>query len=290
MKVDFISQAIFDDYLYRIITSSLEEDIGSGDHTTLACIPSDALSTARLLVKDNGIIAGIDLAEIIFNQLDASLQITKILQDGNAVRKGDVAFTVYGKARSILIAERTVLNFMQRLSGIATKSQYMQNLVKSTGCKLLDTRKTTPGLRLLEKWAVVIGGAYNHRIGLYDMILIKDNHIDQNGSITKTILKAKEYLLNHHLSLKIEVEIRNFDELNEVLKIKGIDRLLLDNFNTADLSKAVAIVNKQILTEASGNITEDNILDYAKTGVDFISSGALTNSVKSLDLSLKIIK
>ena len=290
MKVDFISQTFFDSYLNRIIASSLEEDIGSGDHTSMACIPADSLLTARLLVKDNGIIAGIDLAENIFHQLDPSLQLIKILHDGDVVRSGDIAFTVYGNARSILMAERTVLNFMQRLSGIAGKAHYMQNLVKSTGCKLLDTRKTTPGLRLLEKWAVGIGGAFNHRIGLYDMILIKDNHIDQNGSITKAVQQAMEYLQKHKLDLKIEVEIRTFDELHEALKIKGIDRLLLDNFNTTDLSKAVAIVNKQIPTEASGNISESNILDYARTGVDYISSGALTNSVQSLDLSLKIIK
>jgi len=290
LKVDFISQNHFNIYLHRIIASSLEEDIGSGDHTSLSCIPDDSALTARLLVKDDGIIAGIDLAEIIFHQLDQSLEITKKNKDGDEVKKGDVVFTVQGNARSILISERTVLNFMQRLSGIATKSNYMQNLIKGTGCKLLDTRKTTPGLRLLEKWAVSIGGAYNHRIGLYDMILIKDNHIDQNGSITKAVQRTKDYLQKHHLLLKIEVEIRTFDELNEALNIKGIDRLLLDNFNISDLAKAVSIVNHKTETEASGNITEENILEYAKTGVDYISSGSLTNSVKSLDLSLKIVK
>jgi nicotinate-nucleotide pyrophosphorylase (carboxylating) len=290
LKIDFISRQQFDTYIYRIVASSLEEDIGSGDHTSLSCIPADSQLTARLLVKDNGIIAGVDLAEIIFHQMDASLQLNKIINDGDIVNKGDVVFTIKGNARSILISERTVLNFMQRLSGIATKSYYMQNLIKSTGCKLLDTRKTTPGLRLLEKWAVGIGGAYNHRIGLYDMILIKDNHIDQNGSITKAVQKTTEYLQKHHLNLKIEVEIRTFDELHEALKIKEIDRLLLDNFSTSDLTKAVSIINKQIPAEASGNITEDNILEYAMSGVDYISSGSLTNSVKSLDLSLKIIK
>jgi nicotinate-nucleotide pyrophosphorylase (carboxylating) len=290
LKVDFISRQQFNSYLNRIIASSLKEDIGSGDHTSLSCIPADSEISARLLVKDSGIIAGIDLAEIIFHHLDASLQLNKIFSDGDVVNKGDIVFTVKGNARSILISERTVLNFMQRLSGIATKSYYMQNLVKSTGCKLLDTRKTTPGIRLLEKWAVSIGGAYNHRIGLYDMILIKDNHIDLNGSITKAVQKTMEYLQKYHLKLKIEVEIRTFDELHEALKIKEIDRLLLDNFNTSDLTKAVGIINKKIPAEASGNITEDNILEYARTGVDYISSGALTNSVKSLDLSLKIIK
>lgn len=290
MKVDFISPPEFYAYLNKIIASSLEEDIGNGDHTSLSCIPSDSTLTARLLVKETGIIAGIDLAEIIFHQLDTDLQITKFYKDGDAVKKGDVVFNVYGNARSILISERTVLNFMQRLSGIATKSNYMQGLIKTTDCKLLDTRKTTPGLRLLEKWAVGIGGAYNHRIGLYDMILIKDNHIDQNGGITKAVQQTREYLHNHNLNLKIEVEIRTFDELNEALQIEGIDRLLLDNFNPTDLAKAVSIVNNQISTEASGNITEDNILEYANSKVDYISSGALTNSVKSLDLSLKIIK
>jgi nicotinate-nucleotide pyrophosphorylase (carboxylating) len=290
LKVDFISRPQFDIYLHKIIASSLDEDIGSGDHTSLSCIPDNSILSARLLVKDNGIIAGIDLAEIIFHQLDAYLHITKTFNDGDVVKKGDVVFTVNGNARSILISERTVLNFMQRLSGIATKSHYMQSLINSTGCKLLDTRKTTPGLRLLEKWAVGIGGAYNHRIGLYDMILIKDNHIDQNGSITKAVQQTRGYLLKNHLDLKIEVEIRTFDELNEVLNIKGIDRLLLDNFNAPDLAKAVAIVNNKIPTEASGNITEENILDYAQTGVDYISSGSLTNSVKSLDLSLKIVR
>jgi nicotinate-nucleotide pyrophosphorylase (carboxylating) len=290
LRVDFTPKIFFDSYLRRIISSALTEDIGTGDHTTLACIPAESLLTARLLVKDNGIIAGIDLAEIIFNQFDGPLQITNILHDGDVVKKGDVAFTVHGNARSILMAERTVLNFMQRLSGIATKAHYLQNLINSTGCKLLDTRKTTPGLRFLEKWAVTIGGAYNHRIGLFDMILIKDNHIDQNGSITKAVQQTKEYLKKNKLDLKIEVEIRTFEELQEVLKIEGIDRLLLDNFTVSDLSKAVAIVNKQIATEASGNITEENILEYARAGVDFISSGSLTNSVKSLDLSLKIVK
>lgn len=290
MKVDFIPQHLFDTYLNRIIASSLEEDIGSGDHTSLSCIPSNSLLTARLLVKDSGIIAGIDLAVIIFHQLDPSLQLTTFYKDGDLVNKGDVVFTVHGNARSILISERTVLNFMQRLSGIATKSHYMQSLISSNGCKLLDTRKTTPGLRLLEKWAVGIGGAYNHRIGLYDMILIKDNHIDQNGSITQAVQRTRQYLKKHQLDLKIEVEIRTFDELREALSIEGIDRLLLDNFNTTDLTKAVDIVKKQIPTEASGNITEENILEYASTGVDYISSGSLTNSVKSMDLSLKIIK
>jgi nicotinate-nucleotide pyrophosphorylase (carboxylating) len=290
LKVDFISQQQFDTYLNRIITSSLEEDIGSGVHTSQSCIPAYSTLTARLLVKDIGIIAGIDLAEIIFHHLDPSLHLTKFFQDGDHVKKGDVAFTVHGNASSILISERTVLNFMQRLSGIATKSHHMQCIINSTGCKLLDTRKTTPGLRLLEKWAVSIGGAYNHRIGLYDMILIKDNHIDQNGSITQAVQRTKEYLQKNQLNLKIEVEIRTFDELHEALNIKGIDRLLLDNFNTTDLAKAVSIVNKQIPTEASGNITEENILEYALTGVNFISSGSLTNSVRSLDLSLKIIK
>jgi nicotinate-nucleotide pyrophosphorylase (carboxylating) len=290
LEVDFISRKKFNAYLHRIIASSLKEDIGTGDHTSLSCIPPDASVSAQLLVKENGIIAGLDLAQIIFHQLDKSLKINKKFKDGDSVKKGDVAFTVHGSARAILSSERTVLNFMQLLSGIATKSHQMQNQIKSTGCKLLDTRKTTPGLRLLEKWAVRTGGAYNHRIGLYDMILIKDNHIDQNGSITKAVKRTKEYLVKNNLNLKIEVEIRTFDELNEALGIDGIDRLLLDNFSTSDLEKAVKIINKRILTEASGNINLENILEYAKTGVDFISSGSLTHSVQSLDLSLKIIK
>jgi nicotinate-nucleotide pyrophosphorylase (carboxylating) len=290
LKVDFIDQDIFNSYLDQIIQNSLAEDIGSGDHTSLACIPEFAPAKAKLLVKDKGIIAGIDLAEKILKAIDTNIILDKKIQDGSKVDVGDIAFILNASSRTILSAERTLLNFMQLLSGIATKTNHFVRLIKDFNCILLDTRKTTPGLRLLEKWAVQMGGGQNHRIGLYDMILIKDNHIDYSGGITQSVQRAKKYLVLNRLNLKIEVEIRNFVELEEVLTLDGIDRLLLDNFSIPDLEKALTKVNNKFQTEASGNINETNIAEYAETGVNFISCGALTHSIKALDLSLKIIK
>ncbi|MEA3494794.1 MAG: carboxylating nicotinate-nucleotide diphosphorylase [Bacteroidota bacterium] len=291
MKVDFVSQDYFDKNISELVKFALKEDIGSGDHTSLSTIPDNSVIEAQLLIKDKGKIAGIDLAEYIFKYVDKNIELNKFFSDGDNAEYGDIAFKVKGKAQSILTSERLVLNFMQRLSGIATKSAYLTGLIKDYPTKLLDTRKTTPGLRFLEKWAVNIGGSYNHRIGLFDMILIKDNHVDYAGSITNAVNLANKYIEKNKLDIQIEVEIRNFDELNEILKLKNIvNRILLDNFTPENLEKAVKIVNKEIITEASGGITEKNIVDFAKTGVDYISSGALTNSVRSLDLSLKIIK
>ena len=290
METLTISREQFDKYLQTLIPSALAEDVGNGDHTSLATIPENKTVTAKLLVKDEGIIAGIELAEIIFNYLDPRISLTLFKKDGDIVKYGDQAFHVIGPAQSILTGERLVLNFMQRLSGIATKTNELVQKIQHTPVKLLDTRKTTPGLRLLEKWAVYTGGANNHRTGLYDMILIKDNHVDYAGGVTQAVNRVKKYLSEKKLELKIEIEIRNLIELDEVLKLEGIDRLLLDNFDTKGLKQAVAIVNKRIATEASGGINENNIAAYAETGVDYISCGALTNSVRSLDLSLKIIE
>lgn len=289
MKVDFIQQKQFDNYLIEFISRAIAEDVGNGDHTSLSCIPKDSDIESKLLIKDKGIIAGIDLAEIILKHLNPEVKVTKLKEDGDFVNNGDIAFIAKGSAHAILTGERLLLNFMQRLSGIATKTNYLLNLIKEYDTKLLDTRKTTPGLRLLEKWAVKVGGGSNHRIGLYDMILIKDNHIDYAGGITKAVELTHKYLIENKLKLKIIIEIRTFDELEEVLKLEGIDRLLLDNFEPINLSRAIKIINKRISTEASGGINEDNLVEYAKTGVDYISSGALTNSVRSLDLSLKIV-
>lgn len=288
MKVDFISQDLFDTYLEQILDLSLKEDIGEGDHTSLSTIPDNAERTAILLVKDDGIIAGIDLAKIIFNKVDSGLNFDVFRQDGDEVHFGDFAFQVTGPTQSILTAERLVLNFMQRLSGIATQTNRLSKLVNKFGVKLLDTRKTTPGLRLLEKWAVKIGGGVNHRIGLYDMILIKDNHIDYAGSISKAVENVQYYLKQKKLDLKIEVELRSFSDIEEALTLNSIDRVLLDNFSPEDLKKAVIMINHKIETEASGGIHEGNMIEYAQTGVDYISSGALTHTIKPLDLSLKI--
>jgi len=288
--LDFVSPIVFDKYLDNLINLALNEDIGSGDHTSLSCIPGNNIVEARQLVKDDGILAGVYLAERIFKFVDPSVKMKIFYQDGQRVKFGDISFTVSGPAQSILAVERLVLNFMQRLSGIATKTNYFVNKIRHTGVTLLDTRKTTPGLRLLEKWAVKIGGGNNHRIGLYDMILIKDNHVDYAGGVTNAVNLAKNYLKDKGLDLEIEIEIRDFNELDEVLQLSGIQRLLLDNFDIDNLKKAVSIVNHKIKTEASGGINEDNILNYAETGVDYISCGMLTNSVRSLDLSLKLFK
>lgn len=270
-----------------IITNAFAEDLGDGDHTTLSTVPEDARGKARLLVKDNGIIAGLELAEKIFHHLDPSLKLEFFIKDGDQVKVGDIAFTVEGSSRSILMTERLVLNFMQRMSGIATQTKRIVSKIDGLSTKVLDTRKTTPGLRVIEKWAVAIGGGNNHRFGLYDMVMIKDNHVDYAGGITNAVTGTKEYLKKHNKDIKIEVEVRNFDELNEALEVGGVDRIMLDNFTPQDVVKGIEIINGRSETEASGGITMDTIRSYAETGVDYISVGALTHSFKSLDLSLK---
>ena len=272
------------------ISQSLAEDIGPGDYSTLSCIPNTLQGKAKLLVKDDGVIAGVELAKIILKQLDDKLQTNVYINDGAQVKYGDVVFEVEGSVASILQAERLLLNCMQRLSGVATTTQKAVALLNGLQTKILDTRKTTPGMRLLEKWAVTMGGGHNHRFGLYDMVMLKDNHIDAAGGITNAITKAKEYLKQNNLDLQIEVETRNMDEVKEAIAAGGIHRIMLDNFEIPKLKEAVIIINKQYETEASGGITLSNLVSYAETGVDYISMGALTHSVKALDLSLKIIK
>lgn len=276
--------------IHQFIASALAEDVGDGDHTSLATIPGNTYGRAKLLGKDHGILGGVELAVEIFHQVDAGLKVDLFMQDGDRIKPGDIAFEVEGDAKSILTAERLVLNCMQRMSGIATKTHEIVELLKGTNAKVLDTRKTTPGLRYLEKWAVKIGGGVNHRFGLYDMILIKDNHVDYSGGIRQAIENTKRYLSENNIQLDIEIEVRNLDELKQVLQIGGVNRILLDNFNFEDLRKAVNTINGAYITEASGGITIDNIRQYAECGVDYISVGALTHSVKSLDLSLKAIK
>jgi nicotinate-nucleotide pyrophosphorylase (carboxylating) len=276
--------------IHQFITGALAEDIGDGDHTSLATIPGNTNGKAKLLVKDHGILAGVELAVEIFHQVDPTLKVSLFMHDGDPVKRGDVAFEVGGDAKSILTAERLVLNCMQRMSGIATKTHHIVELLKGTNAKVLDTRKTTPGLRYLEKWAVRIGGGVNHRFGLYDMILIKDNHVDYSGGIKQAIENTRQYLKEKNKHLDIEIEVRNLDELEQVLQTGGINRILLDNLNYEDMRKAVARIDGAYETEASGGITIDNIREYAECGVDYISVGALTHSVKSLDLSLKAIK
>ncbi len=270
-----------------IIQFALKEDIGEGDHTSLSCVPEAATGKAKLFIKDSGILAGVELAQRIFNHYDPSLQMTTHLLDGASVKPGDIAFEVSGKSRSILATERLVLNFMQRMSGIATETRSIVNLIEGTSTQLLDTRKTTPGIRALEKWAVTIGGGVNHRFGLYDMVMIKDNHIDYAGGITNAILRTLEYLKEKNLKLNIEIEVRNEKELDEVLAIGHVDRIMLDNFTPQEIVRVLPKIPSHFETEASGGITKENIRGYAETGVDFISSGALTHSVKSLDMSLK---
>jgi len=275
--------------LNNFIKNALIEDIGSGDHTSLASIPADAKNKAHLLVKDKGIIAGIELAKMIFNQVDSSLKVTQNLNDGDKVNFGDIAFIVKGNSISILTAERLVLNCMQHMSAIATKTAYLNSLISDTKCKLLDTRKTTPLNRTLEKWAVKIGGGVNHRFGLYDMMMIKDNHIDFAGGIPKAIQKTKKYLSDNNKDLEIIVEARNLDEVQKILNEGGIKRILLDNFDYETTKEAVDIIGDKCQSESSGGITEETIAEYAKCGVDFISVGALTHSVLNFDLSLKAI-
>ncbi len=273
----------------QFILNSLKEDVGDGDHTSLATLTAGTKGKAKLLVKDEGVIAGVELAIEIFNVVDASLKTTVFLNDGAKIKPGDIAFEIEGNAQSILKAERLVLNCMQRMSGIATKTRQIADILKGTNTQVLDTRKTTPGMRYLEKWAVRIGGGVNHRFGLYDMILIKDNHVDYSGGIRAAIEKAQEYIIGQNKKLGIEIEVRNLDELDQVLQTGGVNRIMLDNFNFRDLGEAVNIIAGKYITEASGGITLDNVLEYAVCGVDYVSVGALTHSVKSIDLSLKAI-
>lgn len=289
MSKKLLPERLYNFNIRKFIDQALAEDMGDGDHTSLACIPSSAKGKAHLLVKENGILAGAELALEIFKQVDKSLKIKVFITDGKPIKKGDVVLIVEGKAQSILLAERLVLNCMQRMSGIATYTNKLVQLCKGTKTKVIDTRKTTPNLRGLEKWAVVLGGGENHRIGLYDMILIKDNHIDYAGGIKQAIEAANAYLRSKNKKLKIEVEARNLEEVKQILAIGNVHRIMLDNFTTADIKKAVKIINGKYETEASGGITEQTITSYAKCGVDFISVGALTHSIKSLDLSLKAI-
>ena len=271
----------------EIIVSALLEDIGDGDHSSLACVPENAKGKATLFVKDDGILAGVDLAVRIFRKYDPSLKVDVRIIDGTPVKKGDIAFTVTGSSRSILATERLVLNFMQRMSGIATQTYKIVSLLEGTNTRLLDTRKTTPCIRYMEKWAVRIGGGENHRFALYDMIMLKDNHIDYAGGIKPAIDRTQAYLKESGKNLKVEIEVRDFDELNQVLAIGGVDRIMLDNFTVEQLEEALKLIPSHYETEASGGITIDTIRNYAETGVDFISVGALTHSFKSLDLSLK---
>lgn len=271
----------------RLIDLAFAEDIGDGDHTTLCCIPENAMGKSHLLIKEDGILAGVELAKRVFAKFDPTMQVEVLINDGTPVKKGDIAMVVTAKVRSLLQTERLMLNIMQRMSGIATMTNKYVERLKGTKTHVLDTRKTTPGLRMLEKQAVKIGGGMNHRIGLFDMILLKDNHIDFCGGITNAITRCHEYLKEKGLDLKIEIEVRNFDELAEAMNCGGINRIMLDNFSVADTKKAVDIVGGKLEIESSGGITFDTIRDYAECGVDFISVGALTHSVKGLDMSFK---
>ncbi|CAM1363248.1 Nicotinate-nucleotide pyrophosphorylase (carboxylating) [Tenacibaculum sediminilitoris] len=284
-----ISKQQFNKELDLIIANAIREDIGDGDHTSLSCIPNDATGKAKLLVKDEGVIAGVEFAKMVFVYVDPSLEVETLINDGEEVKYGDVVFYVSGKSQSILMAERLVLNAMQRMSAIATKTKFFANLLEGTKTKVLDTRKTTPGIRALEKWAVKIGGGENHRFALYDMVMIKDNHIDFAGGITQAITKTKKYLAEKKLDIKIIVEARSLEEIEEILQNEGVYRILIDNFNYEDTRKAVEMIGDTCLTESSGGINEKTIREYAECGVDFISSGALTHSVYNMDLSLKAV-
>lgn len=274
------------EYLLKHIELSLSEDIGDGDHSSLACISKTETNKAKLVAKEEGIICGIDIAREVYALVDKSIKFTAMMKDGDRIKKGDIIFRVEGSAIGILTSERTALNYMQRLSGIATSTNKYVELIKGTRTKLLDTRKTTPSMRLFEKYAVKVGGGYNHRIGLYDMIMLKDNHVDFAGGIENAIMKTREYLKEKKKELKIEIEVRSMEELERVLKIGGVDRIMLDNFTPELLMKAVERIGGRYETEGSGGINKETILSFAKTGVDFISVGALTHQIKSLDLSL----
>ncbi|MGL5261298.1 MAG: carboxylating nicotinate-nucleotide diphosphorylase, partial [Bacteroides sp.] len=276
-----------DELIDQLINLAFAEDIGDGDHTTLSCIPPTASGKSELLIKEEGVLAGVEMAQKILARFDPSLKVEVLLEDGTRVKPGDVAMRIEGKVQSLLQTERLMLNVMQRMSGIATTTQKYVEALKGTKTKVLDTRKTTPGLRMLEKEAVKIGGGVNHRIGLFDMILLKDNHVDFAGGIAQAITRAKEYCQAKQKDLKIEIEVRNFDELNQVLALGGVDRIMLDNFTPADTAKAVELIGGKYEIESSGGITFDTLRDYAACGVDFISVGALTHSVKGLDMSLK---
>ncbi|WP_291114476.1 carboxylating nicotinate-nucleotide diphosphorylase [Flavobacterium sp. UBA6135] len=284
-----ISEAQFQNELELIIKNGIREDIGEGDHSSLACIPKTAIGKAKLLVKDKGIIAGVEFAKMIFQYVDPALDVETFIDDGTTVQYGDVVFHVSGSSQSILKAERLVLNSMQRMSAIATKTKKYVDLLKGTSTKVLDTRKTTPGFRAAEKWAVKIGGGENHRFALYDMIMLKDNHNDFAGGISEAIQKTKDYLKENKLDLKIIVEARNLEEVGEILESGGVYRILLDNFDFETTKKAVQLIGNKCLTESSGNINEKTIRNYAECGVNYISSGALTHSVYNMDLSLKAI-
>lgn len=273
-----------------LLDLAFAEDIGDGDHTTLCCIPESQKGKAQLLIKEEGVLAGVEIAKRVFAKFDPELQVEVLIEDGAHVKPGDIAFYVSGKERSLLQTERIVLNLMQRMSGIATQTNKYAKEIADLHTKVIDTRKTTPGLRILEKMAVKIGGGGNHRIGLFDMILLKDNHIDFAGGIENAVSNAKRYLKEKGKNLKIEVEVRNLDELDQVLKIGGVDRIMLDNFDTETTRKAVKIINGRCETESSGGITFNTLRSYAECGVDFISVGALTHSVKGLDMSLKAVK
>ncbi len=284
-----ISKAQFDKEIELIIANAIREDVGNGDHSSLACIPSNIKGKAKLLVKDEGIIAGIEFAKQVFAYVDKNIIVETLIEDGLQVKYGDIAFYVEGASQSILKTERLVLNAMQRMSAIATKTRFFVDLLEGTNTKILDTRKTTPGIRALEKWAVTIGGGENHRFALYDMVMIKDNHIDFAGGITKAIEKTKQYLKDENRDLKIIVEARDLKEIEEILKTEGVYRILIDNFNYEDTRKAVKMIGDQCLTESSGGINEKTIRQYAECGVNYISSGALTHSVYNMDLSLKAV-
>lgn len=288
-KYPMISEEQFNDEIERIIINAVREDVGEGDHSSMACIPETAMGKARLLVKDSGIIAGVDFARRVFAYIDPEMQVEVLIPDGQAVKFGDTVFYVSGGTRSILKAERLVLNAMQRMSAIATKTRSYVKVLEGTGTRLLDTRKTTPGIRALEKWAVKIGGGENHRFALYDMIMLKDNHIDFAGGVAQAITKTKSYLKELNKPLKIIVEARNLREVDEILEAGGVYRILLDNFNYEDTGKAVKRIGGRCQTESSGGINENTLRRYAECGVDYISSGALTHSIYNMDLSLKAV-
>ena len=276
-----------DELIDDLLTLAFAEDIGDGDHTTLCCIPADAIGKQRLIIKEDGIIAGVEIAKMVFHKFDPELKVDVFINDGARVKKGDIAFEVTGKVQSLLQTERLMLNIMQRMSGIATTTHKYMEQLKGLKTKVLDTRKTTPGMRILEKEAVKIGGGYNHRIGLFDMILLKDNHVDFAGGIVNAITKARKYLAEKGKEMKIEIEVRNLDELQQVLNTGGVDRIMLDNFSPELTKKAVELIGGRFETESSGGITFDTLRAYGECGVDYISVGALTHSVKGLDMSFK---